>query len=96
MTYRQYSKASLNQAVRIAEEMKKEKEKQAPVQAELPLDPKEDVLRQVSFWQGGVDIDKAHTQAPTPAPVAPDVQAEMLSVLRSIDEKLGQLLLAWK
>jgi hypothetical protein len=107
MAYRHYSKSAMNQAITIADAtLPRRKKKEAPVivapvQAELPLDP--------SFEPKQAERIPNWSEAPTtePEPAQPKTglditiidtkhAEEMLSTLRSIDEKLGQLLLVWK
>lgn len=111
MVFRQYSKSALETAISIANETFTRR-KQAPTQAPLLFDEKQEAVKQVEFWQKslGVDIDKAHTHAlPTEAPVEalPKIDIpklieegqnrseEMMSVLRSIDDRLAQLVAIW-
>lgn len=123
MTYRQYSKAAMAEAVRIANEtLTRRKRKETPVQALLPFDAadenkkKDEALNHVQATLNDLvlraeerrkrfDLDKAHTQAPTEAPPKLDIaklieegqnrSEEMMSVLRSIDDRLAQLVAIW-
>lgn len=155
MTYRQYSKSAMNEAISIADATLKRRKKAtpAPAQAPLPFESK-DAERIPPFAEAppythpmaGVDIDKAHEPVTATLVVTPEIKTqierlesinralvdkanaltiqsardaeeiarlkaatlperevvsasgfnESLALLRSIDDKLGQLLSLWK
>lgn len=108
MTYRQYSKSAMNEAISIADKTLTRRKKSDPVQAPLPFTQEEaqavrEAAARAKDAMAGVDIDKAHEPINATLPPNIDITVtetkhaeEMLSVMRSIDEKLGRLLAVWE